>query len=70
MPDRYLVRCTAAAGRAMAGIYSAGLTSNGMIATWKQERATCFDTKVAASDVATRLARRFSGTTWEACHVA
>ncbi len=68
MPDRYLVRCTAAAGRAMSGIYSAGLTSNGMIATWKQERATRFDSKAAADGIAHRLARKFSGTTWETFH--
>lgn len=70
MTDRYLVRCNAATGRAMAGIYSAGLTSNGMIATWKQERATRFSSQTAAAGVATRLNCRFSGTTWEVCHVA
>lgn len=67
MTERYLVRCTAAAGRAMAGIYAASLTTTGMVATWKQERAARYDSK-AAADVAFRLGKKFSGTTWEAFH--
>lgn len=70
MSDGYLVRCTAAEGRAMAGIYAARLTATGMIATWKQERAVRYDNKTAAIDDARRLARKFSGTSWEVCHVA
>jgi len=68
MNERYLVRCTAAAGRAMAGIYAARLTATGMVATWKQERAARYDSKVDAEGVASRLARKFSGTAWEICH--
>lgn len=67
MTERYLVRCTAAAGRAMAGIYAASLTTTGMVATWKQERAARYDSR-AATDVAFRLGKKFSGTTWEAFH--
>lgn len=65
MSNTYLVRCTAAAGRAMAGIYAARLTPTGMVATWKPERAARYDAQSAAS-IAARLARKFSGTTWEA----
>ena len=68
MNDRYLVRCTAAVGSTMAGIYAAGLTTTGMVATWKQERATRYDSKTAADGVASRLARKFSGTAWEVHH--
>lgn len=68
MNDRYLVRCTAAVGRTMAGIYSAGLTATGMVATWKQERATRYDSQTAAAGVASRLTRKFSGTAWEVRH--
>lgn len=68
MTERFLVLCTAASGRAMAGIYSAGLTATGMIATWKQERATRYDSQDAADRAASRLAKKFSGTTWEAFH--
>lgn len=67
MSDGYLVRCTAAAGRAMAGIYAARLTTTGMVATWKQERAARYNTKTAADGVASRLAHKFSGTVWEVC---
>ncbi|HCZ14349.1 MAG TPA: hypothetical protein DHV85_07070 [Candidatus Accumulibacter sp.] len=64
MRERYLVRCTAATGRAMAGIYAAGLTATGMVATWKMERATRFESKVDAASVASRLAKKFAGTIW------
>jgi hypothetical protein len=70
MCERYLVRCTAATGRAMAGIYAASLTATGIVATWKQERAARYDSKAAAEGIAARLARRFSGTAWEVCHAA
>lgn len=70
MPDRYLVRCTAAAGRAMSGIYAASLTTTGMVATWKQDRAARYDSETAAANAARRLARKFSGTSWEVCNVA
>lgn len=66
----YLVRCTAAAGRAMAGIYAARLTATGMVATWKQERAARYDSETDAATAARRLAGKFSGTSWEVCHVA
>jgi len=68
MCERYLVRCTAAVGSTMAGIYAAGLTATGMVATWKQERAARYDSKTVAEGIARRLARKFSGTTWEARH--
>ena len=70
MSELYLVRCTAAAGRAMAGIYAARLTATGMVATWKQERAARYDSETDATNTARRLARKFSGTSWEVCHVA
>lgn len=69
MSEHYLVRCTTDGGRAMAGIFAAGLTRNGMIATWKPGRARRFDTESAARTVAASLARKFTGTAWEACHV-
>ena len=34
MNERYLVRCTAATGQALTGIYAASLTATGMVATW------------------------------------
>lgn len=66
MTERYLVRCIAAPGRAMAGIYAAGLTATGMVATWQQERATRYDSQATAAIVASRLGRKFSGTEWTA----
>ena len=69
MPDNYIVRCSSAIGWAMTGIYLARLPAvSGMVATWKQERAARFDTENEAANAASRLARRFSGTTWEAVH--
>lgn len=68
MTDRYLVRCTAAAGRAMAWIYAARLTATGIVAIWKRERATEYDEEVAATIVARRLERKLSGTTWGVSH--
>lgn len=70
MSESYLVRCTGAASRAMSGIYAAGLTTTGMVATWKRERAARYDSKMAAARIARRLARKFAGTAWEICHVA
>lgn len=69
MSERYLVRCTAAAGRAMAGIYAAGLTATGMVATWRRERATRYESEADAATIARRLERKFSGTAWEVSHV-
>lgn len=68
MSERYLVRCTAAAGRAMAGVYAARLTTTGMVATWKRERAARYKSKADAVSTAHRLAGKFTGTTWEICH--
>lgn len=70
MTERYLVRCTADGGRAMSGIYAARLTATGMVATWQQERAARYDSKKDAASAARRLVCKFSGTTWEVCHVA
>lgn len=69
MPENYIVRCSLATGRSMAGIYLGSFTSNGIVATWKEERARRFSSTFAARDAIRRLARRFSGTTWEAFHV-
>lgn len=69
MSDTYLVRCAVAAGCAMAGIYAASLTTTGMVATWKQERAARYDSQATAAGVASRLGQKFSGTTWEIFHV-
>jgi hypothetical protein len=68
MTDHYLVRCSAAVGRAMAGVYAARLTATGMVATWTRERAARYDSEVDAATVARRRARKFSGTTWEVSH--
>lgn len=68
MTDRYLVHCTTALGRTMAGIYAAGLTATGIVATWKRERAARYDSEADAATVARRLERKFSGTTWEVSH--
>jgi len=68
MSKPYLVHCTAALGRTMAGIYAAGLTATGMVATWKRERAARYDSEADAATVARRLERKFSGTTWEVSH--
>ncbi len=68
MSERYLVRCTAAKGWAMSGIYAAALTTTGMVATWKNERAARYDSKASAEGDATRLARKFPGTAWEVRH--
>lgn len=68
MTDRYLVRCAAAAGRAMAGVFAARLTATGMVSTWKRERAARYDSEDDAATVARRLERKFSGTTWEVSH--
>ena len=64
MSDRYLVRCTAAKGRAMSGIYAASLTATGMVATWKRERAARYESKTTAAGVASRLGKKFAGTVW------
>lgn len=64
MSDRYIVRCTAAVGRAMSGIYAASLTPTGMVATWQQERAARHDSEAVASRTARELMRKFSGTVW------
>jgi len=62
----YLVRCTSAAGRAMSGIYAAGLTTTGMVATWERDRAARYESKNDATGVASRLAKIFAGTAWTA----
>ena len=66
MSERYLVRCTDVVGRAMAGIYAAALTSTGMVATWKQDRAARYESEAAANAVASRLGKKYSGTVWSA----
>lgn len=68
MSERYLVRCTAAVGRAMAGIYAASLTTTGMVATWKRERSARYESEADAATVARRLERKFTGTTWRVSH--
>ena len=70
MPDRYIVRCSSAASRSMAGIYLGSFTSSGIVATWKQDRARRFDSTFAAKDAIRRLDCSFSGTTWETIHVS
>lgn len=69
MSERYLVRCAASdPAQPMSGIYAARLTATGMVATWKPERAARYDSQPAAAGIASRLARKFSGTAWEVCH--
>lgn len=71
MSERYLVRCaTSHPAQPMTGIYAARLTATGMVATWKQERAARYDSERDAASAARRLAGKFTGTTWEICHVA
>ena len=70
MNKQYVVRCSSAAGHSMAGLYLGSVTSNGIVATLKQDRARHFDSTFAARDAIRRLDRSFSGTTWDICHVA
>jgi hypothetical protein len=65
MSENYTIRCSSSVGRTMAGIFFGSLTTNGIVATWKQERARRFDSRHAAIEAASRLGRNFSGTTWE-----
>lgn len=66
MTERYVVRCTVAVGWKMEGIYLAGLTLSGMIATWKPGRARRFDSTIEAAAAGSRLAKKFTGTEWAA----
>lgn len=68
MSESFLVRCSAAPGRAMAGVYAARVTTTGIVATWKQERAARYQSEVDAVSAARRLGSKFSGTIWEVCH--
>ena len=68
MSESYHVHCTTALGRTMAGIYAAGLTATGMVATWKRERAARYESEAEAATIARRLERKFSGTTWGVSH--
>lgn len=70
MPDLYMVRCgTSHPAQPMTGIYVAALTISGMVATWKPGRARRFESATEAENVASRMARKFTGTTWEAVRV-
>lgn len=70
MSDAYMVRCgTSHPAQPMTGIYVAGLTISGMVATWKPGRARRFESATEAESVASRMARKFAGTTWEAVRV-
>lgn len=70
MNDTYLVRCgTSNPAQPMTGIYVAGLTISGMVATWKPGRARRFESATEAEMVASRMARKFTGTTWETVRV-
>lgn len=64
MAERYKVRCTVAKGRAMAGMYAVSLTGNGVMATWKPDRAAVQTCRVDAELLASHVARNFSGTVW------
>lgn len=65
MTDRYLVRCADShPAQPMTGVYLGRITTNGIVAAWKQERAARYETALAASDVARRMGRKFTGTTW------
>lgn len=68
MSDAYLVRCSADTYGRLVGRYAARVTATGMIAAFREERAARYDSRAAAAGVATRLGRKFSGTTWEVCH--
>lgn len=65
MSERYIVRCTAShPAQPMSGIYAARLTTTGMVATWKQERAAIHDSEAGAARTARELTRKFTGTVW------
>ncbi|MDD5478741.1 hypothetical protein [Rhodoferax sp.] len=64
MGELYKVRCTHAPSRGMAGMYAAGHTTSGMVATWNSQRAAVHTVRTDADDMAARLARSFSGTVW------
>jgi hypothetical protein len=64
MNELYKVRCTAAPGRMMAGMYAAGMTGSGMVASWDGQRAALHTNRTDADNLASRLARQFCGTTW------
>lgn len=64
MGELYKVRCTHAPDRGMAGMYAAGQTTNGMVATWDSQRAAVHTARADAVNMASRLARSFSGTVW------
>jgi hypothetical protein len=48
----------------MTGIYAARLTTTGIVATWKKDRAASYHSKAVADGIAASLARRFTGTVW------
>lgn len=64
MNELYKVRCTKAPSRMMAGMYAAGTTGNGMVATWDGQRAAVHTSRTDADNLASRLGRDFSGTVW------
>lgn len=64
MTELYKVRCTAAPGRMMAGVYAVTLASNGVVVTWQPERAAVHICRADAEILASRMGRSFSGTVW------
>lgn len=64
MNELFKVRCTAAPNRMMAGMYAAGVTGSGMVATWDVQRAAMHTSRADAAELASRLGRNFSGTVW------
>lgn len=64
MIELFKVRCTIAPNRMMAGMYAAGMTGGGMVATWDEQRAAVHTSRTDADNLAASLGRNFSGTVW------
>ncbi len=62
----FLVYCTADAFNRLQGRYAAHLTATGAIIAHRVDRAARYASQHGALDVATRLARKFTGTAWAA----
>jgi hypothetical protein len=68
MSERYLVRCTNDRYERLVGRFVAAVTATGAVVALKIERAATYDSRVTAAQIATRMGKKFSGTTWETCH--
>ena len=72
MSEQYLVRCAADSLGGYIGRFAARTTAfhRAVISsTISEERAARYRSEKVAASAARRLARKFSGTAWEPCHV-